>query len=68
MAELTHTHDPDDCCARSLSKALRDGKLEGKLSWTHEKCGCEWIAEEIPGTGFLHWRANPLIAVLKVRT
>ncbi len=54
--ETLNTHEPDLCCAKRLSKELRDGKLDGKNSWECPKCGVEWVCDLV-GT-FRHWRPN----------
>ncbi len=43
--------EEDDCCADPLWKVIASGKLDGKDTWTHGKCGCEWRAREMTGGG-----------------
>ncbi len=47
------THEDDPCCAKRLSKELRDRKLDGREQWICPKCGMEWLAKMIEG--FKHW-------------
>ena len=50
------TIEPDDCCLRPLSKALRDATAPMER-WECSKCGLEW---KPTGSGLMrHWRPVP---------
>ena len=45
--------EPDECCGPALSAALLSGILEAIDEWTHEECGCRWLAHYHHGVR--HW-------------
>lgn len=47
------THEPDDCCGKRISKALRDGTLDVSESWECPKCGLCWKPTIVEG--LRHW-------------
>jgi hypothetical protein len=61
---MLNSHDPDECCAPHLSKALHDGEFDEAASWICPDCGMEWRPTEIPGIGFRHWVPHCPVAVL----
>lgn len=39
---MLNTYEPDDCCGRHISNALRKDELETAERWECPKCGTEW--------------------------
>jgi hypothetical protein len=60
---MLNTHEPDDCCAKALSKALRSGALDKAETWKHEKCGLEWRPVHIGEAR--HWQPVVICEVMR---
>jgi hypothetical protein len=59
------THADDECCARYISRALRDGLLDIAEKWVCPKCGQEWrpdLQDE-----WKHWSPYEEIVVIRKR-
>lgn len=71
MATL-NTYEPDSCCGRAISKALRADMLNDTDRWECPKCGMLWTPEmraatsgESDVTGVRHWMPRPYFEVMK---
>lgn len=62
MATL-NTYEPDSCCGRAISKALRADMLNDTDRWKCPKCEMLWTPEM---RGDLrHWMPRPYFEVIK---
>jgi len=55
--------DANHCCKRKFLKAAGKGELDGKESWTCDRCGCEYHARL--GDGLAQWTYYSPIAILR---
>lgn len=56
-----NTHEPDACCGKHLSKALRSGLLDSLDTWMCPKCGMEWQPRMVET--LRHWEPHPVILI-----
>ena len=67
---MLHTHADDSCCGKGISKAARDGQLDGLKEWPCPKCGLVWkpVSEfRGPEGPIRYWEPVPAFAVVQVR-
>ena len=60
---MLQSHEPDQCCGKHISKALRAEELDTAAEWTCPRCGVLWTAT-IEGT-VKHWSPKPIFLVLR---
>lgn len=65
MSETLNSHEPDSCCGRAISKALREEQLNKIEEWVCAKCGMKWTPE-MHGT-IRHWMPRPYFIVVRPR-
>lgn len=59
---MLQSYEPDPCCGKHISKAIRSEELDKREEWECPKCGLLW-KPALEGT-VRHWSPKPIFLVL----